>query len=170
MNRRVLYALLFLVPGAVIAAIAATLATAAAAGFFWLFLFGDNTWPEAAMTGLTILFAIVFCGGLAALTYTGFQAGKKFESEPLNKKHILASVCLTFAALLIIVLHQLSVGNIGPKHPSIICNDYCMDGGYSHSGRPPEDSGDDSCICYDESGREALKIPMTSLTTSNEKN
>lgn len=169
MKKRYLYSLLFLVPGAILALIAAVLVTGAAAGFFWLFIFGDNTWPTAANSGLSLLLAITFAGVWIASIIAGFVTGKNLENDPVvNKQHIVASVAVTILLLGAVALHQLSVGNIGKKHDSVICGDYCSDAGYSSSGRPAKDSGDDSCICFDGSGKEAIKTPMAGLRTSKQ--
>ncbi len=169
MKKRHLYALLFLVPGAILALIAAVLTTGAAAGFFWLFIFGDNTWPTAANSGLSLLLALTFAGVWTASILAGFVTGKKLENDPLvNKRHILASVAITILLLGAVALHQLSVGNIGKKHDSVICGDFCSDAGYPSSGMPAKDSGDDSCICYDGSGQEAIKTAMKDLRSSKQ--
>jgi hypothetical protein len=97
----------------------------------------------------------------------GFVAGKKLETElGLNKKHLITSVGLTIAPILFIVLHQLSVGNIGPKTDSQLCTDFCRQKGYSTSGMPPKNSGDRSCLCYDDSGHEILNVPIESIFPS----
>lgn len=161
MKKRHLYTLLFFLPGALFSLIAATLVFGVAAGGFWVFIFGDNRWPESAGKILTAIYAIVFIGGWLASLVFGYRTGKKLEAVPeLNKKHILASILLTFVPLLLIGLHQWSVGNIGKKHDSIICGDYCLDQGYSSSGMPAKDTGDYSCLCYDDSGNEVIKMSM----------
>ena len=99
----------------------------------------------------------------------GFITGKRLEADPeLNQKHILASVGLTIAPILFIVLHQLSVGNIGPKSDGLLCRDFCSQKGYSMSEMPPKNTGDRSCICRDDSGQEALKVPIDSIVLSEE--
>ena len=65
--------------------------------------------------------------------------------------------------VLLIVMQQLSVGNIGPKSDSVLCSDFCVQKGYAGSGMPPINSGDRSCSCFDSSGREVLKVPMDSI-------
>lgn len=163
MKKRYLYTLLFFLPGALFSLIAATLVFGAAAGVLWVFIFGDNTWPEYAGNGLTVLYATTFLTGWLASLFLGYRTGQQLEADPqLNKKHILASIVLTFIPLLIVVLHQWGVGNIGRPHDSIICGDYCLAQGYPSSGMPPRDSGDYSCICYDN-GKEVIKMPMEEI-------
>ncbi len=167
MKKRYLYSLLFLVPGAILSLIAAVLVTGAAAGFFWLFILGDSTWPTAANKGLALLPGLTFTGVWIASIIAGFVTGKKLEKDPaLNKQHIVASLAVTIILLGAAAWHQLSVGNIGKKHDSVICGDYCSDAGYSSSGMPARDSGDDSCICYDGSGHEVIRTPMAGLRSA----
>jgi len=164
MKKRYLYTLLFLAPGALVALIVASAIAGTTAGFLWLFVFGDNSWPMIAERGLALLFPFTFFGLWSAFVIAGFVMGKRLEADPvLNKKHILTSIALTLAPLLFILLHQLRVGNIGLEPDSLLCGGYCADKGYSTSGMPPRDSGDRSCICYDDSGNERIKVPMETL-------
>jgi len=60
------------------------------------------------------------------------------EHNPqLNKSHILTSSGLTLLFILLIILQQFSVGNLGPKSDGLVCSDYCSLNGYSGSGMPP---------------------------------
>jgi len=164
MKKRYLYTLLFLFPGVLISLLAAMLATGAAAGFFWIFVFGDDSWPAAAGNGIVAIFTVFLVGGWLVSLWLGYRTGKRLEVEPgLNRKHLLVSFVMTLLPLLMIVLHQLGMGNLGKKHDSVICSEYCLDQGYSASGMPPKNSGDDSCICYDSSGNEAVKTQMETL-------
>ena len=125
MQKRYLYALLFAIPGLLIALIIAVLAFGAAAGFLWLFVFGDNRWPESYGNILTPLMIASFLGLWLASIVAGFVIGKKFEPEPgLNKKHVMISVGLTIATMLFIALHQLNVGNLGPPTDGQLCRDF----------------------------------------------
>ena len=166
MKKRYLYTLLCFLPGVLFALIASMFVTAATAGFFWIFLFGDNSWPQLADQGLVVIMVAVFIIVWLAILAFGYLTGKRLEADPqLNKKHILASVILTFLPMLVIVLHQMSVGNIGTPHDSVLCGDYCLEQGYSSSERPPPDTGDDRCICLDK-GVEVLSVPMETLRSA----
>ena len=163
MQKRYLYSLLFAVPGLFLALIVAFLVFGAAAGFLWLFAFGDNSWPESSDNVLTLLmlatFLVLWIGSVSA----GFVTGQKLETEPkLNKKHVMISVGLTIAPILFMVFHQLSVGNLGSLTDSQLCRDFCMEKGYAGSGMPPKNSGDSRCFCYDDSGQEVLRVPIES--------
>jgi len=164
MQKRYLYALLFAVPGLFIALIIAFLAFGAAAGFLWLFVFGDYSWPDSYGNTLPLLLIAAFLGLWLASIVAGFVTGKKFEAEPvLNNKHVMISVALTIVPILFIVLHQLNVGNLGPPTDGQLCRDFCLQKGYSGSGMSPKNSGDRSCFCYDDSGQEILQVPIESI-------
>lgn len=164
MQNRYLYSLLFAVPCLFIAVIIAFLAFGAATGFLWLFIFGDNRWPESSGNTLTLLLIASFLALWLASIVAGFVTGKKLETEPeLNKKHVMISAGLTIAPILFIALHQLNVGNIGPQTDGQLCRDFCLEKGYSGSGTPPKSSGDRSCFCYDDSGQELLRVPIESI-------
>ena len=164
MQKRYLYSLLFAVPGLFVALIVAALAFGAATGFLWLFVFGDNRWPESSGNMLTLLMIALFMVLWLTSIVAGFVTGKKLEAESgLNKKHVMISVGLTIAPILFIAFHQLNVGNVGPKTDGQLCRDYCLENGYSGSGMPPKNSGDRSCFCYDDSGQEILPVPIENL-------
>ncbi|MDQ1331615.1 MAG: hypothetical protein QG578_1883 [Thermodesulfobacteriota bacterium] len=169
MKKRYLYALLFGIPGFFVSVIISFIVFGAAAGISWIYLFGDDPWPAAIEKVLPILFVITFLIAWITSVIFGFAAGKKLEKNPdLNKKHILVSIGVTIAPILLMILHQFSVGNIGPKPDSILCSDYCAQKGYAGSGMPPRDSGDRSCSCFDNSGREVLKVPIDSIDTGKQ--
>jgi hypothetical protein len=167
MKKRYLYILLCLLPGALFALIAAALVTAATAGVLWIFLFGDHSWPAYAEKGLTVVMVATFLVTWLAILGFGFVTGRRLEAQlGVNRKHLWASAALTLLPLLIIVMHQLSVGNLGPPHDSTLCRGYCLEQGYSASGMPPQDSGEDRCFCLNEEGVEVLTVPMYVLRPS----
>jgi len=164
MQKRYTYTLLFFAPALLLALITTALVAGATTGVLWLFVFGDNSWPASVEQGLSLLLPLTFLGLLLALLVIGFMTGKKLEVDPvLNKKHILLSVTLTIVPCLLIVLHQLSLGNLGPKTDGLLCADFCAEAGYATSGMPPRNSGDRSCICYDGEGNAILKVAMKDL-------
>ena len=164
MKKRYLYALLFGIPGFLIAGIFSILAFAALTGFLWLFVFGDNTWPVYIEQILAVLFVACTLMLWIAFTVFGFFLGRRLEKDPaLNRTHIFISAGLTLVLILMIVFHQWSVGNLGPKSVSTACSDFCTLHGYAGSGMPPEISGDRTCSCYDGSGNEVLRIPLDHL-------
>jgi hypothetical protein len=164
MKKRYLYSVLFGIPGFFVSVIISFVVFGSAAGVLWIFVFGDNPWSSSIETILPILFVLVFLTGWIAAVTIGYVAGKKLEKNPgLNKKHILVSISVTIAPILLIGFHQLSVGNIGPKSDAMRCSDFCSQKGYSGSGMPPKDSGERSCSCFGNSGLEILKVPIDSI-------
>jgi hypothetical protein len=164
MKKRYLYSLLFALPGFVISLVMAFAVFGAAAGFLWLFVFGDNNWPDSTEKILPVLLVLTFLVLWIASIAAGYVTGKKFEADPeLNKKHLLASAGLTIAPILFIVLYQLQVGNLGTKPDSVLCSDFCLGKGYSFSEMPPKNSGDKGCVCLDASGKEALRVPLAKI-------
>ena len=100
----------------------------------------------------------------------GFSIGKKLEKDQsMNTWHIVLSSGLTILFILVIVLQQFSVGNLGPKSDGELCSDYCISQGYSASEMPPRDSGDRTCICYDDLGNESQKILLDEIDSGDSK-
>jgi len=164
MKKRYIYFLLFGIPGFVVALIAAFVAFGIGAGVLWIFVFGDNPWPPAVDSVLPTLSLVVLVAAWVAITIFGYFYGKSMEDVAgLNKAHVLISVGATIAPIAVIVLHQFSVGNLGPPSDGARCSDYCRQAGYSASGMPPKDSGDRSCICYGDEGREIVRKPIDRL-------
>ncbi|HSL28645.1 MAG TPA: hypothetical protein VK900_05545 [Anaerolineales bacterium] len=164
MPKRYLYSLLFGLPGLFISGIISILLFGAIAGIFWLFLFGDDPWPPAAQTVISILFVLVFLVLWIAFILLGYWFGRRLENDPmLNRNHVLLSAGLTLLFLLFILLYQWNVGNLGPSSDSVVCSDFCSQHGYSGSGLSPGNSGNRLCSCYDEAGKEGLTIPLDHL-------
>jgi hypothetical protein len=105
---------------------------------------------------------LIVWGGVITV---GYRVGQKLEINPgINKHHILLSSGLTILLLALILLQQFSVGNLGPKSDSALCSNFCLSKGYAGSGMPPQNSGDQTCSCYDNAGHEALKVPLDSIS------
>jgi hypothetical protein len=93
--------------------------------------------------------------------FTGYLVGRRLETNPvLHRSHILISAGLTLVFILLMVFYQWRIGNIGPTSDSVLCSEFCTRHGYSGSSMPPEASGVRMCSCYDDSGSEALRIPL----------
>jgi len=167
MRKRHIYSILFGVPGFLIALIISFIIFGMVTGLLWLYFFGDNPWPQTTEKTLPLFFILMFFLIWIAFITVGYIIGKNLEQEPgVNKKHIVASVILMITPLLLIVIHQLRVGNIGPKSDSILCSDFCSHNGYLASGMPPTNTGQEVCSCYDKSGNEALKVPISGIVPS----
>lgn len=164
MKKRYLYALLWAVPGLFIAGTATMILFGMLLGVLWLFVFGDNAWPSATQPVLAILAIVTFLAVWVGLTWLGYRMGARLENEhSMNRKHVLFSAGVTLLFILYILFQQWSVGNLGPRSDSLICSDFCVQRGYSGSGMPPGDSGERICSCYDESGDEAITVPLESI-------
>ena len=165
MKKRYLYSILFGIPSFFISLIVSLAIFGGMVGILWIYFLGDSQWPSSTEKILSILFILAFLLVWITSIIIGFVVGRKLEGNPkLNKKHILVSGGLTLMFILLIVLQQFSVGNIGPKSDDMLCSEYCVRAGYSGSGMPPRNSGDRSCSCYDNSGKEVLKVPMGTIS------
>jgi hypothetical protein len=170
MRKRYIYVMFFGVPGLVVALIVAFFVFGAGAGFLWIFVFGDNPWPASAEKILPALFALVFLTAWLAVLIVGFRVGKRLENVPgLDRRHVLVSIAATAVPVALVVLHQWSVGNIGARPDSLLCGDFCSKKGFSASAMPPRNSKDRTCICIDDQGREAVKVPMDDISKSEVK-
>ncbi len=164
MKKRYLYSLLFGIPGFFVSGMISLFVFGGLIGILWIYVFGDNPWPFSTETVLSILLVFVFLILWITSITIGYVIGKKLEKDPLlNWIHILVSGGLTLMFILLIVMQQLSVGNIGPKSDSVLCSDFCSQKGYSGSGMPPVNSGDRSCSCFDSFGHEVLKVSIDSI-------
>lgn len=165
MKKRYLYALLFGIPGLFVAGTVSIFLFGAFAGVLWLFVFGDNPWPSfiEPLTATLFVLAVLFLW--VAFIVLGLIVGKRLERDPLVKKsHILLSAGVTVMFLLLILFQQWSVGNLGPESDSLLCSDFCVQHRFSGSGLEPGISDDRICSCYDDSGNEALRIPLDHLS------
>lgn len=164
MKKRYIYSLLFGIPGFFVSLIFAVLISGTMAGFLWLFVFGDNTWPVYSEKILSLIFVIGLVSGWGTFIVLGFMTGKKLEQEPdLNKRHIWISAIATIVPIALIGLHQFSVGNIGPGPDTVLCSHFCTEKGYSASGMPPKVSGEKTCTCFGTDDKETIKVPIKNI-------
>lgn len=164
MKKRHIYALLFGIPGLLVAGIIAIILFGGLVGILWLYVFGDDPWPSYIEQLTTVLFVLVVLGIWIAFIVLGYVVGKRLEDEPgLNRIHILVSAGVTVIFLLLMFIQQWSTGILGPRTDSVLCSDFCIQHGFSVSGTPPEDSGERTCSCFDDSGNETLRVPLDSL-------
>jgi hypothetical protein len=156
--------LLFGIPGLFVAGILSILLFGAFAGVLWLFVFGDNPWPPGAETVISALFVLFFLGLWAGTILLGYGVGRRLERDPaLSRNHVLISTGVTVLFLLLILVQQWSVGNLGPRSDTLLCSEFCNRHGYPASGMPPADSDSRICRCYDDSGNEVLTVPLDHL-------
>jgi hypothetical protein len=164
LKRRYLYVLMFGVPALLAATIVSVLLFAAAAGFLWLFVLGDNPWPSSADTLLTSVLVLVWVGLSAALKSLAYVYGKGQEGHAaLDTRHVVAAAAATALLVLLVLSHQWRVGNIGPQSDGAMCAEFCQRRGFAGSGMPPRDAGAATCSCFDTQGREVVKVPMAEV-------
>jgi uncharacterized membrane protein len=164
MKRRYVCVLLFAAPAFLASIIASFLLFGAAAGVLWLFVFGDNPWPSFANQILVAMLALTFMTSWVTFISVAYLAGKKQEARAsLNAKHVAASAGATALLVVLALMYQWSVENIGTKADSLLCSEYCGDKGFAGSGMPPRDTGAATCSCFDAEGRETVTVPMRDL-------
>lgn len=161
MRRRTLYLLMFAVPAALVALVAALAAFGAVAGALWLFVYGDEPWPAAAQALLVGGFAVTAIACWLALVRVAHSVGRGQEaSAGLNRRHVGVAVGGTALLAGLIALHQWSVGNIGAPSDGLRCMDWCRGEGFDASAMPARDSGRRTCQCLDANGRVARESPL----------
>jgi len=138
MKKRYLYALLFGIPGFFISVMLSLFLFGTLFGILWIFVYGDNPWPDSITDVSGMLLILAFLILWAGLIAVGYFVGKKLETTPtLNKNHIQLSSGLTILFLILILFQPFNVGNLGPKSDSEVCSAYCLSKGYAASGMPP---------------------------------
>lgn len=168
MKKRYLYALIFCIPAFLVALIASFVVFGGVVGILWLYVFGDNPWPQGIDLYLLIPFVLVFTGIWSTLLIVAYKTGKAREADINSspKKAVIVAFGTTAVLVLFIAFQQWRVGNIGPTSINVACSDYCKDNGYNTSMIPPRDSSaesDASCNCLDAKGQIAITTPMTTL-------
>ncbi len=79
MRLAALYALVGLVWGVLLGGLAAWAVMATAAGVSWLYLFGDDPWPEAVGWLIPLIGLVAFLGALAVGVAFGLRIGRRAE-------------------------------------------------------------------------------------------
>jgi hypothetical protein len=164
MRKRFIYVLLFLVPGLFVSLLVTVAVFGAAYGGLWLFVFGDGTWP--AWTGrvmpvlmLALLVSLWLFTGVA-----GYVFGKKREAVPgFEVRHVGWSLAAALLAVGVALLHQWSIGNLGPISDWERCSAYCSDLGYRSSGTMPGTAGERICSCLGQYGEAEVTVPIAEL-------
>jgi hypothetical protein len=155
---------MFAVPALLASIVASVLLLAASAGALWLFVFGDDPWPDAASTVLGVTFLATGAALWIGLLAAAYAVGTAEESRPgLNRGHVWVSLGLTAALAALIASRVWGLGALGPRPDTLVCADYCRAEGFAASGVPPRDSGDRTCTCYDGRGQEARRIRVADI-------
>lgn len=114
MKARYSYPLIFLLPSAMVAFLAAFVVVGAGAGVLWIFVYGDNTWPKFANTALMSLAVVASAATLALLLYTGYSYGKKSESAGgLAKRHVVWAILISILLPALVLLRQWQISALG---------------------------------------------------------
>ncbi|MEB3321255.1 MAG: hypothetical protein VKI81_00335 [Synechococcaceae cyanobacterium] len=164
MRKRYAYSILFLVPGLFISLLITSAVFAVAFGGLWLFVFGDSRWPAWVGQAMPVLMLVAFSGLWLGAMATGYLVGKKMEAATgFDGRHIWISLGASLLAVAIALLHQWSIGNLGPKSDGQLCSEYCRDLGYSASSMPSRDSGERSCGCLGPRGEVEIISPIEQL-------
>lgn len=164
MKKRYLYAILFGIPGFILALIASFAVSGFLMGVLWIFVFGDDPWPASVEIILPTVFLLTFIPLWLGSIIVGYKLGKRDEEESaVNRQLIWLSLGVIAIAMLFIVFYQFRVGNLGPPPDSVVCSDYCVAQGFFASSMPPRDSGKNECSCLDETGAAALTVPFDEL-------
>jgi hypothetical protein len=160
-NRRHVYVLLFAVPALLVSIIAAALMLAASAGALWLFVYGDDPWPDTANVLLGAIFLLAAAALWLALLFVAYLVGRQQEGErSLNKGHVALSLGATVVLAAVIILRLAGLNGAGAQSDSLVCADLCRAQGFSASGLPPRNSGDRTCSCYDAQGQEVRRVTL----------
>lgn len=164
MKKRYIYTLLFLVPGLFVSLLITLAVFATSLGTLWIYVFGDDVWPAWSAQVIPVLMLVVFSILWIGATVTGYLVGKKLEAAPgFDARHLWISLGATLLPIVIVLLHQLSIGNLGPKSDEQLCGEYCSDRGYAASSMPPRDSGERTCSCLGRHGEVEMTLPIDEL-------
>jgi hypothetical protein len=95
--------------------LSAVMAAAGGAGILWLFVFGDNSWPDAAESALIAFAVLVAALTLAILVFASYSFGKKREGlGGLAKRHLVLAIAVSAAIPALALFYEWEVGNLGP--------------------------------------------------------
>ncbi len=160
MRRRHAYLFLFGVPALLASLLVGAIVLVFAMAVFWVFIFGDDTWP-----GYTnYLLGALFFGGagttFAVLLYHAYEAGRRQEEKPSpSGLHIAAAIVSTLALLIVPALYAWHTSQ-ADQTPEGACAFYCTNRGFAGSGMPPRNSGDLTCTCYGPKGEVGASFPL----------
>ncbi len=167
MNKRYLGLIAYGIPGLFIAFIASIFTAGIISGIFWIFIFGDESWPSWTNSFIIIISILVFIIMLLIFLIWGYRVGRRLEQNNESiKKHFIISLVIILVLIILIIIYSFSVGNLGSKSISILCNDFCIDNNYSISEIPHSIDGDDIrdfCRCLDNMGKVVKEVPLRQL-------
>lgn len=156
--------LLFLVPGLFVSLLITVAVFGTAFGVLWLWVYGDTSWPSWIEKVTPALMIAVFANLWVIAIVAGYVVGKKHEAAPgFDVRHVWFSLGATLLPVGIAVLHQFSVGTLGPKSDLQRCSKFCGDLGYGISGTAPHYPEDQICTCFEQNGKEKTSVPTAEL-------
>ena len=74
-NKQIVYAIIGGILGGFLGLVVATFGIAALAGMLWLFVFGDNTWPDAAERVLSAIGILILLASIWLGAWIGYRRG-----------------------------------------------------------------------------------------------
>jgi len=164
MRRRGLYLLLFGAPALLAGLLLGAIVLVFALAIFWVFIFGDDTWPSYAYVLLGLVFAATAATTVFILLRLAYEQGARQEEKPtLNRGHVAISATATLVLLAGPGLYLWHANSRQPETPEGACARYCTARGFPGSGMPPRDSGSITCTCYGALGRENQSFPLPEL-------
>ncbi len=103
MRLATLYGFVGLVWGGLLGGLAAWTAMAVAAGVSWLYLFGDDPWPEAVGWLIPLIGLLAFLGALAVSVGFGWRSGRRAERDAPAEtaRRRVQGICLLALGLLL---------------------------------------------------------------------
>lgn len=164
MKARYLYLLMFAVPSVIAAFLTGFVVAGGIGGMLWLWVYGDNAWPAITEQLVMVPAVLIATAVFLMLNLASYVFGKEQEgAAPRFGRHaaIAAGICLFLVASAL--LHQLSVGNLGPKSDQQRCGEYCSDLGYRSSGAPSRHSEEQTCTCHGQYGEAEVVVPIAEL-------
>ena len=76
-NKQIVYAIIGGILGGFLGLVVATFGIAALAGMLWLFVFGDNTWPDAAERVLSAIGILILLASIWLGAWIGYRRGNR---------------------------------------------------------------------------------------------
>src|SRR3954469_15653517 len=150
MRRRYLFVAMFGVPAILAALLGAGALTGTIAGMFWIFIFGDNTWPDYAGWVLGAVFGVTFLAISIGAARLAYLAGLKAEAGgTLNAGYVALSALATAVLVGIFMTWPWGLDKMGSPPDDVACASFCRSHEFVGSSMPPRDSGKRVCGCID---------------------
>jgi hypothetical protein len=136
--------ILLAVPCFLLSLLPALFITGAVAGFLWLFVYGDNPWPDLADIVIASAFLLSWVSAGTLLTL-GLIRHPRVRNLPTSKLTVAAAL-LSLFAVATIAYHQWSIGNLDPSNPCLI---QCREAGHPAGMTAIDEQGHETCTCLD---------------------